>query len=171
MVRLTGVLFAIILVAATMTISAFGQGSPAIKISLERLNPNYKVAKLEFHNVQHTRNSYEVRVFLNQPDANADTPTEDNAHYAGSLYFYGQGDEYSLDGQKIPNRGLVAQEFDLSPGASNTSPMKLFVDITDSLRQLNNPSEIIVSLVAVDAQGKPMSNPDLHFSSVSVVTN
>ena len=164
-------LFVLATVIAIMTTTSSGLCFPLVRLSLERVGTDYETAELQLHNVLHTQESYEVRVFLNQPDANANTPTEGNDHYAGSLFFYGQGEYIDKKGQKISPREPIAQEFDLSPGASNTSPFTLYLDITDNLRKMIDNSEIVVSLVAVDAKGNQIANPDLQFDSISLVTN
>lgn len=159
------------MVIAMMTASS-GFCLPNIKLSLGGVKRDFETAELHFHNVLHTRNSYEVRVFLNHPNADTTTPIEDNKHYAGSLFFYGQGDYIDPSGEILSNRDPRAREFDLSPGASNTSPFPLYLDITESLRQLvTDGSEVTVTFVAIDQQGNPITNPDFTFESLSLVAD
>lgn len=140
------------------------------RISLEGVKKDFETAELQFNNVLHTRDSYEVRVFLNQPNADASTPIENNRHYAGSLFFYGQGDYIDPSRSIFSSRDPRAQELDLSPGHSNTSPFILYLDITMSLQQLiADCSEIELTFVAIDQKGKSITNSDFIFKSLELV--
>ncbi|NEP11674.1 MAG: hypothetical protein F6K14_15965 [Symploca sp. SIO2C1] len=164
------ILFVLATVLVMLGMQPSNSSLPVVRLPLEQVKTDYQTAELQFNKVLHTQESYEVRVFLNQPDANAQTPTEGNNHYAGSLFFYGQGQYIDEQGQKFSSRDPRAQEFDLSPRASNTSSFTLYLDITDSLHQFLNDAEISVSLVAVDAEENQITNPDLAFDSISLVT-
>ena len=60
-------------------------------VDVETLPSEYVRADLEFIGVEHAGASYEARVFVNNPKADADTqPTEGNG-YAGSFYVFGHG--------------------------------------------------------------------------------
>ena len=72
-----------------------------------------------------------VRVFLNKPDASAQTPLSD-PHYAGSFAFF--VDEHSMHGNTAPNAGFV-------------------VDTTEALRKLNQIASLSEN---VDVQLVPM---------------
>ena len=48
-------------------------------------------ADIEFYEVDHAGASYEGRVYINTPDADADTPTTPDAGYAGSYHVFGHG--------------------------------------------------------------------------------
>lgn len=72
-----------------------------------------------------------VRVFLNKPDASADTPLSD-PHYAGSFAFF--VDEHGMHGKSSPGAGFV-------------------VDTTEALRKLNQASALSEN---VDVQLVPM---------------
>jgi hypothetical protein len=54
------------------------------------LDPQPNRGDIEFHHVDHAGASYEGRVYLNNPDANADTGTDDPT-YAGRYYIFGHG--------------------------------------------------------------------------------
>lgn len=152
----------------TVMIASLNFHQPIAKFNLELLEPNFQTAELHFNQVKHTKNSFELRVFLNQPDANANTALEGNNHFAGSLFFYGQG-EY-LDQNNQPT--TLTQELDLSPGASNTSQFPLYLDITPNLKELAaKNSELTVKLIAVDFQGNEICHPELDFESISLITD
>lgn len=62
--------------------------SPPLKVSA--LDPTTARADIEFHEVDHAGASYEGRVYLNNPDADADTGYDDPS-YAGSYHIFGHG--------------------------------------------------------------------------------
>lgn len=84
------------------------------------------------------KNDFFVRVFLNKPDASADTPIDD-PHYAGSFAFF--HDDSAMKGQEEMTMGG-------RPKAG------YLVDVTPTLRKLN--------------QGGSLSAPQLEFSFVPV---
>ena len=152
----------------TVMIASINFHQPIAKFDLQHLAVDFQTAELQFNEVKHTKNSFELRVFLNQPDANANTNIEENEHFAGSLYFYGQGEYLDSNGQEA----TLTPELDLSPGASNTSPFPLYLDITTNLRKIApENSELTVKLVAVDAHGNEISDQKLDIASISLVTN
>jgi tyrosinase len=66
--------------------------APVASFSLSQVKPLIRRVELRFHKVKHPKASFEIRVFLNQPDADAATPIEDNPHYAGSVFVFGHGE-------------------------------------------------------------------------------
>jgi tyrosinase len=68
------------------------QGEPFVSEPLRvgALDTKVYRADIEFHEVDHAGASYEGRVYLNNPDANADTGKEDPS-YAGSYNVFGHG--------------------------------------------------------------------------------
>ncbi|MBW4632352.1 MAG: hypothetical protein KME30_10760 [Iphinoe sp. HA4291-MV1] len=161
------------LATLTSVMIAFSKfNAPVAKFSLEHLGKRFETVELQFNDVKHSKDSFEIRVFLNQPDADVNTPLEGNDHFAGSLFVYGQGEYVNETGERISARETRAQEFDLSPGASNTTAFKLYLDITDSLRKMAAKNlEIIVNLVAVDFKGNQIIKPEFDFGSISLITN
>jgi tyrosinase len=59
-------------------------------VNVGALDPDAYRADIEFHEVDHAGASYEGRVYLNNPDADADTGTDDPS-YAGSYHVFGHG--------------------------------------------------------------------------------
>jgi hypothetical protein len=139
-----------------------------IILPIQQVRADYKKADLVFHNVLHTHDSYEVQVFLSHPNADENTSTVGDDSYAGSLFFYGQGSYLEEQGRQISNREMIAHEYDLSPGASNTSPFTLYLDITNKLRQFIGDSEVVISFVAVDSKGHQIANPDFQFDYITL---
>jgi hypothetical protein len=68
------------------------------EIELAAVGEGFSRADLEFEGVDHSGSSYEARVYLNNPDANADTDPTDENGYAGSYYVFGHGGCYGDQG-------------------------------------------------------------------------
>ena len=60
------------------------------ELDLRVVDPDPVRADIEFHEVDHAGASYEGRVYLNKPDADADTGTDDPS-YVGSYHVFGHG--------------------------------------------------------------------------------
>jgi hypothetical protein len=61
------------------------------KLSLANLPAQFSRADLEFIRVDHSGASYEARVFINNPNADENTPTVEANGYAGSFSIFGHG--------------------------------------------------------------------------------
>ena len=73
--------------------------SRGTQYSVADLADGFDTAILELHNVGHPLDgTREIRVFINQPDADAETETEGNDHYAGSRVLLGKTMCYGEDG-------------------------------------------------------------------------
>ncbi len=55
------------------------------------LPAEFSRADIEFIGIDHSGSSYEARVFVNNPDADANTPRTDASGYAGSYNIFGHG--------------------------------------------------------------------------------
>jgi hypothetical protein len=111
-------------------------------------------ADIAVDGIDQAGSSFELRVFLNNPDADAATePAQDNG-YAGSIYVYGYGNP--------PADLTEARE----PGAGPRLPMSRSVIATDAVRraQATGPTAT-VTLVAVpyDSPG-----PEIDMGSLDV---
>jgi tyrosinase len=108
----------------------------------------FRTAEIRLHRVPQLPRSCFVRVFLNLPDANANTPM-DNPHYAGYFAIFGHGDCIGGPGHcEVPVRG----RYDLRPRSHNT-PRNHRVDVTKRARALFDAgaTEIGITLVVVGA--------------------
>ena len=143
--------------------------APAARFSLAAVEPNFEKAELEFQNLLHPKDSFEVRVFLNQPDADANTPTEGNDHYADSLFFFGHGECPGEAGHCDPRRGRIDQ-FDVRR-PSHVTPFTTYADVTEAMRKVAGAGEVTVKLVAVDAKGNAVANPGTDFDAIALVTS
>jgi hypothetical protein len=96
--------------------------------------------------------SFELRIFLNDPGADAETKPTAERGYAGSIYIYGYGQ---------PPQGTVAQS-----GSHARIPMTRSVKATDAVRAATaDGPEITVTLVPVAFQAP---DPDVDLGGVQV---
>lgn len=151
---------------ATRGLEQFNQ-SPT-QVTVPRQEKDFKTAVMEFHNVHHPRGSYEVRVFINEAEAGAQTPVDDNPHYAGSMYFFGSskvcsGDKGHCD---LPEAGR--KKFDLRP-PHHLTPFKMYHDVTTCLKKVGKEKPAVsVKLVCIDKSGQ-MLNDGMKFEGLSLV--
>lgn len=62
-----------------------------ITVTLQAPQAPYRRADIQLHGVDHSRASFEGRLFINNPGATPDTPTDDEHRYAGSFWVFGHG--------------------------------------------------------------------------------
>ena len=108
----------------------------------------FRTAEIRLHRVPQLPRSCFVRVFLNLPDADANTPL-DHTNYAGYLAIFGHGDCIGGPGHcAVPVRG----RYDLRPRSHNT-PRNHRVDVTKCARRIFDAGacELTITLVVVGA--------------------
>ena len=107
---------------------------------------SFRSAEVRLHRVPQLPRSGFVRVFLNLPDADANTPI-DHAHYAGYLAIFGHGDCIGGPGHcAVPARG----KYDMRPRSHNT-PRNHRVDVTKCAKRLfeEGATSITITLVVI----------------------
>ncbi|HEX3581082.1 MAG TPA: hypothetical protein VH087_04935 [Thermoanaerobaculia bacterium] len=115
------------------------------KISKEQLPPEFTRADIEFIGIDHSGSSYEARVYLNNPKANAETPPTLENGYAGSYHIFGHGGCFGDVGHCEINRPF--DPFDPRP-SHPLEPIRKVVIATDAVRQaLASSSEIAITVV------------------------
>lgn len=92
----------------------------------------YVRADLEFHGVDHSKASFEGRIFINNPGAGAETSTGDQS-YAGSFWILGHGGCAGGEGHCEPRRERRASDF---RPEHQLIPLSKRVIITEKLRTL-----------------------------------
>ncbi|MEP7124587.1 MAG: tyrosinase family protein [Byssovorax sp.] len=143
--------------------------TPLLDFSLKEVLADPPPVMLEFQEVTQPKKSFELRVFFNQPDADATTPTEGNPHFGGSLFFFGHGECAGGAGHcDVPTEPRAEDDLRLP---HHLTPMNLRLDVSESLHQLAKTlSAVTMSLVAVDNHGQPVPNPGTDFVSLNVVS-
>ena len=101
---------------------------------------SFSRADLIFDGVDHSDMSYEVRVFLNNPKANAKIPRSPENGYAGKFVVFGHGGCSGQEGhcaiQGAPT-GLTAADIEAERPHPLT-PITQVITITDRLKELLN---------------------------------
>jgi len=104
-------------------------------------------AEVLVYGVDHLGPSYEVRVFLDAPDADAQTPLTPEAGYAGCFTVFGHGGCYGDAGHCDPD-ARFSDEYDLRL-PNQSLPQTKVVGVTEALRQAQGDA-VRVTLVAVE---------------------
>jgi tyrosinase len=141
--------------------------SPALDVSA--LDSGYNRADIEFIGVDHAGSSYEGRVFLNNPDADAQTPRAPDHRYAGSYFIFGHGGCLGDVGHcDIRSR----DPYDARPGHPLTGARKVLI-ATDQLRDVLEGKEVTVTIVPVVRSVGPKSGDDeeiVKLDAIRIVT-
>lgn len=114
--------------------------------------PEFYRADLVFYGVDHSGPSYEGRVFINAPRANASTG-RDHPSYAGSFHIFGHGGCFGDEGHcDVPT--AAPDPFDLRPPHQLTPATKTVI-VTDALKRIvrDDAGAITVTIVAVTVEG------------------
>jgi tyrosinase len=115
-------------------------------------------AEIRIHKVQYsTASGAFLRVFLNQPDAGAETPTRGNDHFVAQVATF-SGECIGGPGHcDVPPEGR--RKYDVRPRHRKT-PGNFRIDATDAVRKLSEQgaTDFQVNLVVLDIDGKPKPN-------------
>ena len=107
--------------------------SAPIELSPAAASGEYSRADLIFHGVDHSLASYEGRVYINAPKANAGTGRE-HPSYAGSFHIFGHGGCFGDVGHcDIPT--APQDPFDLRQAHPLTPTAKVVI-VTDALKRI-----------------------------------
>ena len=140
------------------------------EIDLDDLGDNYSRADIEFHGVDHSGSSYEGRVYLNNPDADADTETSDENGYAGSYHIFGHGGCYGDEGHcDVKPR----EPYDPRP-PHELWPMRKVLICTDAIRRAAEAGPTmtitVVPIVKATTDKVPEDEELPKFEAVSVIS-
>ena len=125
-------------------------------------------ADLVFYGVDHAGPSYEARVFLDNPAADADSPRERDSGYAGSFAVFGHGGCYGDEGHCAPD-DRRRDEFDRRPPHPLT-PQTRSLEITDALKSTSGDRvRVDVVVVVRDSKVSAASQDVAPCSSVRLV--
>jgi tyrosinase len=139
-------------------------GATVATFSLDQLEPGFRRAEARFEGLRPPVATYSVRVFADEPNANASTPTDGNPHYLGTQHFYGLGVADVPPDPSDPYRlGRASQS------ARTRVPLNVTKGMRAYLAQAK-PQPVPITLVAVDRDGKEIPEPDLDLEGFSIVT-
>jgi len=149
----------------------------AITLELERPDPadEFSRADLEFRGVDHAGPSFEARLFLDNPNADASMARDESEGYAGSFHVFGHGGCFGELGH-CDVRDEPRSVYDRRPPHPLTPQFKTVI-ITDSLRRVMQTAKrkktFTVTVVAVVSEGpglRAVGGDPLKFESVSLIT-
>jgi hypothetical protein len=110
----------------------------SITVTLHAPNVPYRRADIELRGVDHSKASYEGRLFFNYQDATPSTPKDDEHHYAGSFWVFGHGGCAGDEGHcEVP---ATRRGFDFRPPHQLT-PATYRVIVTEKLMQMTGLGE------------------------------
>jgi hypothetical protein len=142
--------------------------SPALQVPARNEASEHDRIDLELRGVDHSAGSYAVRVFINDPDANAETARDENNAYAGSFYVFGHGPCLGDEGHCDVRRGPINPYDYRLP--HQLTPQYHRLQVTDSVRGVGGDGTFTVTLVAVENRdGQPSSSDLMVFTRLSVV--
>jgi len=148
----------------------------ALTLRLGKMAPGFKKARLDFHQLKPTITSYEVRLFLNQEQADATTPRIGSG-YAGRLMLFGHGRCHGAPGHCDPNWS-ARDKYDLrSKHPLRYDSTRYWIDITNGLTAAlkgvasGQSKEVTVTLVVIDAGGEQVAASEISFKSISIVAS
>jgi hypothetical protein len=145
-----------------------------ITVELRAPIESYKRADLAFHGVDHSRASFEGRIFLNNSDA-SETTSKDREHgYAGSFWIFGHGGCAGDAGHcDVPER---VRPYDFRPEHQLTT-ISVDVIVTDALKALTEPGRpfgvTVVPWVRpahAEVLSETLLSDLLHFQRVDLLT-
>lgn len=119
---------------------------------------SHRRAEIRLHKVKYSVNGGTfVRVFLNTPNADVNTPTRDNDHFVGQVQLF-SGGCIGGPGHCDPPPD-AKRKFDHRPRHRKT-PFNIHLDATDTVGKLRAQGEtdLHINLVVMDVTGQPLSN-------------
>ncbi len=141
------------------------------QFSVANLADGFDAAIIEFHNVGHPLDgTREMRVFINQPDADAGTPTEGNDHYAGSRILLGKSMCYGEDGHcALPP---AREKFDRR-ARPQMKPIKIYMNVTKTMKipavVAAETNRTLVTIVVVDQDENPLPLNSVKMDGLSFI--
>jgi hypothetical protein len=141
--------------------------SKPIGVTAANIGATYKRADLIFDGVDHSGASYALRVFFNNPAATDETGCSAENGYAGSVYIFGHGGCFGDEGHcDVPTE---RRPFDRRP-AHKLTPARMWIQVTDALRQLAQHEEEMTITVVHVATGHSDQDELMPFQKMSLVT-
>jgi|SRR5215217_181088 len=146
--------------------------SMPLKLDLKRLGKNFYRADLEFHGVDHSGASYVGHVFINNPEANENTPQTVENGYVGSYSIFGHGRCFGDEGHcEIRKERLP---FDYRPSHPLTPAYKRVTITAEKINEIaKETDQLVVRIIPVLAGGSNNiadNNNVVKLDRISIVT-
>ena len=126
-----------------------------IKINLTSFKHKIYRADLEIDGIDHSGASYEGRVFLNNPEADRDTPRNLKNGYVGSIYVFAHGGCYGDSGHCEIRKERRRYDYRSS---NPLLPIKKRLIITNALLKMKGTKNIRVTIVPILSRNLPVRN-------------
>lgn len=137
--------------------------SEKIHLNIRDLESEFYRADVVFQGLDHAVASYEGRIFINNPKAKYDTPTDSEHGYVGSYFVFGHGSCLGDAGHCDVHAGR--QKFDVIPNP--LQPYDLSVIITDKLKELGKTTEdFTVTVVPYVAPAPKLGQEEVDLQNV-----
>jgi hypothetical protein len=131
--------------------------------------PPFRRADLELVGLEKSGPSFVLNVFVANPEADDQTPQEITSGWAGTLPVFAHGDCWGSQGHCDTPRGPVSGFDRRLPHA--LTPTNLAMEITDALRFLGPVEEVIVTIIAQEADpDREERKQILRFQKLVLVT-
>ncbi|HZI69827.1 MAG TPA: hypothetical protein VFD60_01580 [Nitrososphaeraceae archaeon] len=129
--------------------------SPEIYLEYNKDENDFYQAVIEFYGVDCTGPSYEGKVFVNNPDADKNTPLDEKNGYVGSYHIFGNDGCW---GDKGHCEARVYRKYD-SRKHSHIAPQYKFVDATKILKKYaKSKSKVKVTVLPRIGRDQNMSD-------------
>jgi tyrosinase len=131
----------------------------------------FKRAQLDFHQLRPPKDSYEIRVFFNNPGATDATPASDPS-YGGRMVLFGHGHCHGAKGHCNPKLAR-RDEYDLrAKHPLRFEHTKYTIDVTRGLRRViqADPASVDVTFVTINLDGKGVAHETIRYRGVSLST-
>jgi tyrosinase len=139
----------------------------AIDLPPNAAQGRFRRADLIVYDIDSRGESYLGRVFIDGPEATADTSFERETGYAGRFVLFGHGGCVGVPGHCDPSTNR--DPFDIGP-PGGLSPQTKTVEITDALKAFPG-DRVVITIVAVRAStGTPQPADDMVFGGLRLVT-
>ena len=125
-------------------------------------------ADIVLYGVDHSGESYEGRVFFENPGAGIETPRDPGQGYAGSFYVFGHGGCYGEEGHCDPAR-RTTDEFDLRL-PHPLEPFTKTIIVTKALQAVAAEAVVVTVVPVASAPDGPRLSDALHFTHLRLLT-
>jgi tyrosinase len=141
-----------------------------LKLNVKILGKNFYRADLEFHGVDHSGASYVGHVFINNPEADENTPQTPKNGYVGSYSIFGHGRCFGDEGHCEMRKERLP--FDYRPSHPLTPAYKRVIITAETLKKIAKESDqFVVSIVPILAGGSKIAdNNVVKLDRISLVT-